>query len=212
MIVEQLHPGNSWTANRLPVALKHLDIEPYGIIHVGAHYGQEVPTYRQCGFASITLVEPDPDNCAIIRAAYPDVPLLQLACAADDGIATFQRNARDCGGGLAEDPDYPTLSTFTVETRPLSAIQGAANVATIDTQGTELDVLRTADLSRLDLVVIETQEVGRGSAANWVDVERYMAECDWVPAIQWRHEIAGPYATYADTLFVPARRALDAHH
>ena len=94
----------AWTFNHLPDALETLGVEPRGVLHVGGHHGEEVPVYQWCGFASITLVEPLPSNCTVIRDRHPDVDLVQAACVpAGDGMVSFFTDGRSCGGGLAGD-------------------------------------------------------------------------------------------------------------
>lgn len=209
MIVEDLAgTPDAWTFNRLPAALAELDVPARHVIHVGAHLGEEVPAYRAAGFEGITLVEPDPDTCVQLRAAYPDLVVLRLACGMGWGLASLRRSKYSIFNSLQQ-PRKQVGEVF-VQIRPLAAVQGDANVAVIDTQGTELDVLRSADLSTLDLVVVETQGNDlpvRGappSAASWSAVAGYMEERGWVPRVQWRHEDQdGRYATYCDTLFTP---------
>ena len=210
----ELHgTGDAWTFNRLPEALAELEIQPLGVIHVGAHLGEEVPIYQQCMFGHIRLVEPDPDNCKKLRADYGNIAaVIEAACGQRPGRAVFRKSAASVFSSL----NKPRKETgrFPVELVTLRQLQDKfplTNVAVIDTQGTELDVLRGADLDRLDLIIIETQEgdqvIGNApaSAANWYEVRGYMAAAGWIPAIQWRHERAGSkYASYADTLFVRA--------
>lgn len=198
-------PDPEWTLQLLPDALAVLGIEPAGVIHVGAHHGEEVPVYQRCGFESITLVEPDPASCALI-ATQPwiyEVTLVRAACAPAGSAATFHRTADDVFSGLLPNPGQETVDTFTVATMPVSAVQAdhPANVLVIDTQGTELDVLRSADLDSLDLVVIETQAVGPDAyGAYWPDLMTLAADSGWTPVIQWARGDG-----WADTLLTPRR-------
>jgi FkbM family methyltransferase len=196
-----------WTFNRLPGVIAELDVDAKHVVHVGAHLGEEVPAYRWCGFGQITLVEPDPANCDAIREAYPEVAVHALACAQTAGEAVFHRNAFGPYSGLLVNHRRPTTATFTVRTVPLRELQGDANVAVIDTQGTELDVARSADLETLDLLIVETQELGRdGTAAYLPDLVDDLRAEGWRPVWQWLHHSTGKWRTYADTFFAPARR------
>ena len=52
-----------------------------------------------------------------------------------------------------------------------------ANVLVVDTQGTELDVLSTADFDGVDLVIVETQDLSREMyAAFWPDAVEAMRQ------------------------------------
>ncbi len=75
----------------------------------------------------------------------------------------------------------------------------------MDTQGSELEVLSTANLDGVDLVIVETQELSRGMyAAFWPDAVESLGKVGFVPAIRWEHE-----QHFADTLFTRAS-AVDA--
>lgn len=203
--------GDQWTFHRLPKVLSELGIQPRHVIHVGANLGQEVPDYRAAGIEQITLVEPDPDTAIKLRQAYPDLPVLEVACGTTpgDGLLRRAENA-DVWSTLATSP-MPHGMQVTDETPVMvvtvAQIQGDADMAVIDTQGTELDALASADLGRLKLVVVETHDSGdpEAHAGNFPDVVAYMAEQGWAPVYQWLHEKQGSdwFATYADTFFAP---------
>ena len=209
-VVELAGTGDSWSFRQLPQALAELGITPKHVIHVGANLGQEVVDYRRSGIQNITLVEPDPDAAAALRATYPDLPVLEVACATAPGTATLRRADDASVWSTLATTALPHGKTVTSEV-PVTAvtiadIQGDADMLVIDTQGTELDALRSADLTRLSLVVIETQNVDPLQHAGYFpDVEAHMAAHNWIPALQWLHEAQHQYfASFADTFFVAA--------
>ena len=203
--------GDAWTFHRLPAALADLDIRVRHVVHVGANLGQEVPDYRAAGIEQITLVEPDPESALAIRETYPELSVLQIACGTAAGMGKLRRaEGASVWSTLATSPMPHGMSVTDeadVDVVPLSECQGDADMAVIDTQGTELDVLHSADLSRLRLVVIETHDSGdpNAHAGNFLDVCECMAEQGWIPVLQWLHEEQGSawFATYADTFFAP---------
>lgn len=198
---------DAWTFNRLRDALWLLGVEPRRVLHVGAHHGEEVSTYWACGFRQVTLVEPDPTSAEVIRRLHPEVALIEQACAPlPVARVVFTRAVETVFSGLRPDPARQHDAIFDVPAVPVSSIQYDTNVLVVDTQGTELDVLRSADLGPLDLVILETQAVSPdGHAGYWPDVLDYLTRHNWVPAIQWRHEPEGTdNESYADTLFVPS--------
>lgn len=193
-------PAQSWTFDLLPEALAELGIEPRGVLHVGAHRGEEVEIYRKCGFERVVLVEPDPVNAEFLRSEFGDVTVVEAACGDHEGVATLHRAG--VFAGLAPDPSHPAEGWVNVAVGPLRDIQAdhPANVLVVDTQGSELEVLGTADLSGVDLVVVETQELRRGLyAAFWPDAVEALGKVGFTPAIRWEHE-----QHFADTLFVRA--------
>lgn len=209
-VVELAGTGDSWSFRQLPKALADLGMTPKHVIHVGANLGQEVVDYRRAGIEAITLVEPDPDAAAALRAAYPDLAVLEVACATETGTAMLRR-ADDASvwstlATTALPHGKAVTSEVPVEVVTVADIQGDADMLVIDTQGTELDALRSADLTRLSLVVVETQNIDPLQHAGFFpDVEAYMAGQGWIPALQWLHEAQHQYfASFADTFFVAA--------
>jgi len=199
----KMTPEQYWTFNLLPEALAELGIEPKGIIHVGAHKGEEVPIYLKCGFDEITLVEPDPVNAQFMRDEFPQAIVWQNAVAAETGTATFYRSVDTVFSGLKPDAGKPSTESFEVNTLPLSTVQASlpANVVVIDTQGTEMDVLGTMDFDGVDLIIVETQDLSREMyAAYWPDIVDAMSKVGFIPGIRWEHE-----EHFADTLFVRAQ-------
>lgn len=199
-----------WDFRLLPDSLQRLGVEPHGIIHVGAHWGEEVPVYLECGFQSITLVEPDPKSCDKMKQQSwynPDyIAVVNVAIAAEVGTADFYQLNEGNGiwDGLKLNTKHGTLAAVTnIPTAPLSVIQRThpANVLVIDTQGTEIEALGSADQFGVDLVIIETQNVSADSyAAYWPDLIKFATDNNWEPALIWDRRQG-----YTDTLLVPKK-------
>jgi FkbM family methyltransferase len=193
-----------WTFRLLPEALTELGVEPRGVLHVGAHQGEEVPTYLACGFTAITLVEPDPGNCAVIRAQEwaPRVRIFGVACGAEPLAAApfYRTTANTVFSSLT--PNLRVGETEAVEVPVVltSALQDGANVLVVDTQGTEMQVLEGADPSRLDLIIVETQTRHPTShGAYHPDLMAWADEHGWVPRIKWQR-----HRQWSDLLLTPA--------
>lgn len=198
-----LGDGERYTFRRLPQLLDDLGIERRGVVHAGAHLGEEVPTYEECGFADIILIEPDLRCVYEIRSRYPTVEVVHAACAAQEGVAQLWIGQKTYHSGLLRPPGV-TRGPM-VRTVPLSAVQGGCNVAVIDTQGTEFEVLQSADPDRLDLIIIETVDSEHQlPAADRTEVGSWLAARGWYPVVEWLHDQTG----HTDTVF--ARQAADA--
>ncbi len=201
--VVHLPPEQAWTFARLPRLLAEHHIDPWVLTHVGAHHGEEVPIYLQCGFECINLVEPDPDNIAVLKRRHretgPAVIIEAAATAAPCGPATLHRAQRSVWSGLVPHPTA-TGQTIQVPTIPINALLAyGTNVLVLDTQGTELELLRgIADLSDLDLIIVETtRRPGDGAAYHPATVAHLRAH-GWEVAEEWVHDDSG----YTDVCFV----------
>lgn len=202
-----LPPDQAWTFARLPDLLDDFAIPAGVVLHIGAHHGEEVPVYRQCGFSTIRLVEPDPANLAVLEDRYgadEDIDLIAAAVvpAAHTGTATLHRAQRSVWSGLRPHPSA-TGETIEVRTVSLGVVQAGANLLVLDTQGSELDLLRAAYLADLHLVIVETTRRLGDGAAFYDHAVTYMASQHWWVAEEWVHDNSG----YTDTVFVRAPEA-----
>jgi len=194
----------AWTFARLPRLLADAGIHARTVLHVGAHHGEEVAIYRQCGFATIRLVEPDPGNLAVLGERYGADPDIDIIAVAATPAATPQGNAklwlaeRSVWSGLQPHPSA-TGEKIQVPTVTLGVLQSDENLLVLDTQGSELELLRTADLRHLDMVIVETTRRPGDTAADYSATTAYMRSQHWRAAEEWVHDNSG----YTDTVFLP---------
>lgn len=196
-----------WSFRLFGQAVEELRIRPVGALHIGAHHGEEVPHYLAAGFRHITLVEPDPESCAVMAGAdwidSANIGIMRNACGQVPRTDTFHRTTETAFSGLQRHPTVPTAESFPVEIIPVTAIQWQvhANVLVIDTQGTELDVLRSAELASLDLIIIETQTSKPDApGAYFPHLLDWCCDTGWAPRIQWQRD-----DSWSDTLLTPRR-------
>jgi FkbM family methyltransferase len=157
--------GALLAAHRLP---------PRGIIHVGAHTGEEVASYLALGFERLLLIEADPTLAAALAERFRDEPRVEVAsCAVADFDGTIDLRVTSSSRSTSilplkrhADifPDIGETAQLRVPARTLDSllaerrrVDGAFNIMTVDIQGAELLALRGADrlLSRLDGLMIE---------------------------------------------------------
>lgn len=199
-----LPPAQAWTFARLPAVLAEHGIDAVAVTHVGAHHGEEVPVYRRCGFRRIVLVEPDPRNLVVLHERVRDEPDVSVVAAAATpapaGEQTLYLCERTVLSGLVPHPDA-TGDTVQVRTVALADLH-PTNLLVLDSQGTELDLLRVADLDVLDLVVVETSRRRDDGCAYYDDAVSHMDAQGWVLAEEWVHDGSG----ITDTVFVRGAR------
>jgi FkbM family methyltransferase len=207
-VVELWQTGERWTFVRLREALADLGYQPRHVLHVGAHLGQEVPHYFAAGIHRVTLVEPTPASVDYLRSHALGAVVLPVACGTTPGRAAMLSMGGDgCHNtlravvGEGEGVHQPVGSVL-VEVVTVASIQADADMLVVDTQGTEVDVLASADLDPLGLVVVETQRTGHAEAAHLDDVTAHMAARGWEPVLMWDHEPDDSvYYGYADVFY-----------
>ncbi len=175
-----------------------------GVVHVGAHHGEEVPIYRRLGFDPIVLVEPHPDLANDLRG-MDGVEVVEAACGVYPGTTTLHVTENTRLSSLYRPLTRPIVSTVQVPVVRLADIIGdSVNVAVVDAQGAELDVAAGAPLDRLDLVVLETRIRAKYAGAPLdADAVAWMARAGWAVAERWQH---GPKPKLWDVAFVPEGR------
>jgi FkbM family methyltransferase len=206
---------------------------PRGVVHVGAHHGEEVAAYRDFGFGAIVLVEPNPRAFEVLRQRFSDASdVILAACAAcsQDGEVELHINVSRTGSDEASSilelkrlgevvQTLKTVSTLVVPARRLDALMDeraldprAYNLLVVDVQGAELQVFAGAQtlLRHVDAVVSEVNliEMYRDCAQE-VAVQGALDRVGLVPVASLYHELydaSARFPAWGETLFV--RRSL----
>lgn len=189
-----------------------------GVIHVGAHHGEELPTYRRLGAEKIVFVEADPLNFAELAARVggePGVVCLPVAISDRAGEATFTRmNASQSGSlltpklHLTVHPGVVPTERFAVRTATLPATLAEWGLSAadydllaLDIQGAEGLALRgAADLSpglRAVSVEVNYAEVYEG-CADIDDIDDLL----FAAGLERAEECSPFHASWGDALYV----------
>ncbi len=193
----------------LPGLIERLGLPANGVVQVGAHVGQEVAALTRCGFRRLVLVEPNHDHTDALRKQLADHHETAALPAPEDGhepreivLAAAGRERGEAVLHVTEWdqqasmlPPLPPLSAKNAVVRedrtpvvPVRDIQHGCNVLVVDAQGAELEVLAGADLSRLDLAVIEGSTWARYRGGATLDaIAEYMRSQGWRRVVTWAH-------------------------
>lgn len=139
--------------------VKQYQLKITGVIHVGAHHGQEVPEYMQLGIKNIALIEPCAKAFNILKnkyGAHHHIKLFNYACATHAGEAMMHTETANQGQSnsllkpvnhLKHYPEIKFTNSELVRLQRLDALAFTSqyNMLNIDTQGTEVDVIIGAD-------------------------------------------------------------------
>lgn len=176
-----------------PSLVTNLDVTPTHIIHVGAHRGEEVEFYKQANAGHITLVEPIPELAELLRDRYEEdatVTIIESACGPAPTTATLNIMQKTNLSTIVEPQRGDRLDRIIqVPVVRLDSIQGDANVAVIDAQGLELQVLGAADMSKFDLVIAECCTRDDPTiAVGYDDMVEFMASVGFREANKWSRD------------------------
>ena len=134
------------------ILAKH-DVKPVGVLHVGGHHGEEHKAYVAAGFEKILWMEPIPELAAKLRDRGLEV--IEAAAGTVPGEATFYFTERSYWSSLLK-PTTRQHEEISVSVARIDSLNHGCNVLVVDAQGSEPDVIASADLDSFDLAVIET--------------------------------------------------------
>lgn len=143
------------------------------LIHVGANRGQEMRFYEAAGVEDITLVEPIPKLVAELRERFPGAKVVKAAVGRR-GRAVFSVHKKTDFSSLRKPHRRDRVARrIRVSVIPLSDL-GPADCLVVDTQGTELDVLRSGPLDYRVVIVETCTADDPGMASSHDSVVEYM--------------------------------------
>ena len=186
-----------------------------GIVHIGAHYGEEIQEYVENGIQKITVFEPLSQNFNILaermQEVNADIQGYQVALGSEKGTATMHLSSNEAQSSsilkpkqhLELHPDVLFEGTEDVEVSLLDEYDvGDANFINIDVQGYELEVFKgsTETLKQIDYIYCEVNrdEVYEG-APMVEELDEFLGEYGFE-----RVETKWPetYYTWGDALFI----------
>ena len=186
-----------------------------GIVHIGAHYGEEIQEYVENGIQKITVFEPLSKNFDILsqrmQEVNADIQGYQVALGSEKGTATMHLSSNEAQSSsilkpkqhLELHPDVFFEGTEDVEVSLLDEYDvGDANFINIDVQGYELEVFKgsTETLKQIDYIYCEVNrdEVYEG-APMVEELDEFLGEYGFE-----RVETKWPetYYTWGDALFI----------
>ena len=141
-----------------------------GIVHIGAHYGEEIQEYVDNGIQKITVFEPLSKNFDVLskrlQNVNADIEGYQVALGSKKGTATMFLSSNDAQSSsilkpkqhLELHPDVSFDGTEEVEVSLLDEYDiGDSNFINIDVQGYELEVFKGGKktLENIDYVYCE---------------------------------------------------------
>lgn len=174
---------------QFPQLLDEYGVSRRGVVHVGAHEGEEVPVYEELEFESIILVEPIPELAEALRHKFPKCSVVEAACGLVPGNERLHIPHKTNLASLNPDPTAGRAIDVQVITLHDAAPQ--ASVAVIDAQGRELDVVKGCHqlAAHFDALVVETCTVEDPSMASGYDeTTGYLTTAGFTPVAYWTRD------------------------
>jgi len=188
--------------------IKKYNMNVAGIIHIGAHYGEEIGDYIDNGIKDIILFEPLSDNFNIlernVKNLNANIVGHQVALGSTPGNATMYVSSNEKQSSsilkpkvhLTHHPNVSFPSTEVVEVKTLDQFETFNfNFINMDVQGYELEVLKGASktLTHIDYVYCEVNrdEVYENNA--FVEqIDEYLSQYNLIRVeTDWGGEIWG---------------------
>ncbi|MFD2369934.1 FkbM family methyltransferase [Brevibacillus sp. GCM10020057] len=192
-------------------------IEPRGVIHVGAHEGQELARYNAIGFSRVLFIEANPvvyqRLCQNVSTS-PHVKTVNVAISNQNGKAQLRVMSFDQSSSILplkrHKHIYPSITEqyqITVPTKTLDTLctelqlnDGDYNVLIMDIQGAELLALQGAANLLAHIEAIHTEvnfEELYENCARIEQIDAFLQSCQFT-----RIETATPYhSSWGDAFY-----------
>ena len=169
--------GNKIKQNSVKIWFEYFGIKPKGILHVGAHLGQELEFYESIGVQTVVWFEAEPEIFKQLEFRiknYPNHKAINSLLASTSGrIVTFyissnEKMSSSIGKPLHHTVVFPDIK-FNEQVKLITdTLDNAINsfsldiknfdCLVLDTQGSELEVLKGFPLGLKNIDVIVTKK------------------------------------------------------
>ena len=164
-----------------------------GVIHIGAHYGEEIPNYVKVGIKNIILFEPLGENFKVLKKNISpylnlNIKKYQVALGNQNTTITMNLSSNNLESSSILKPKqhlnlYPDITFDRTEEVELQKLDDYNcknyNFINMDVQGYELEVLKGAKdtLNHIDYVYCEVNrdEIYEGNAYI-EDIDKYLSK------------------------------------
>lgn len=153
-----------------------------GVVHVGAHYGEEHPHYKNLGIKNISYFEPGKKTFEELKNRIgEDAKLFNFALGSENKVSSFYYEDADafgCSSFLKPSSNYDKVSFSILENIEIKKLDEVNldfenyNFLNIDVQGFELEVLKGSSnfLKNVDYILCEVHRRTPEKELDYIDV------------------------------------------
>jgi FkbM family methyltransferase len=177
----------------LPVSelSKNWGISPNGVLHVGAHIGEEAQDYEAFDWLPVIWIEANPNLVDVLKRELDSINHKVILAAAwhIDNLSlklnvasnSMSSSLLDFGSHLASYPEIKFIDEIGILTKRLDSIlqnSEVPNLLNLDIQGAELNAIRGLGklISRIDYIIVEVNKVEVYKECTLVpELDRYLS-------------------------------------
>jgi len=166
-----------------------------GVIHIGAHFGEEHTTYKTLDINNIVYFEPVKKTFDILKQRVNDAELYNVALGNDNKMIEMyieEADAYGCSSILQPSSNYSTVKFEDKQLVEMKKLDDYGfnkyNFLNIDVQGYELEVLKGAKntLNHIDYIMCEINRVTNQKDLDYIgcstveQIEDYLKDYNFV--------------------------------
>lgn len=195
--------------------LRKYNLKPKGILHVGAHRGEELEDYLAEGIDNIIFIEAMENPATYLKERCKDYPNIRVihACVSDlPGVTDFYQTSNGQSSSmlplkthLTEHPDVTVVDTYRVKTHRIDSLVKEDLTGwflNLDIQGAELKAIRGMGTMIMQFIAVYTEvnvkELYAG-CAMLDDMDAYLGACGF----KRKEEVISGHG-WGDALFIKA--------
>jgi len=153
------------------------NMEITGVIHIGAHFGEEHSTYKSLDINNIVYFEPVKKTFEVLKERVTDAKLYNYALGNENKMVEMYIEEIDvygCSSILKPSSNYNSVSFSSNELVEMKRLDdfnfNSFNLLNIDVQGYEYEVLKGAEktLKNVDYILCEINKVTTSKQLDYI--------------------------------------------
>lgn len=163
---------------------KKYNLQIIGLIHIGAHKAEEYKVYKRLDIKNVVWVEANEDLIPVIKKVIGNQTVINAVISDCEKQVIYYKCSLTGSNSILEPNlnlkwrnDLYLKQKVSKNAIPLKQLQTNENFLYMDTQGSELDILKGSDLSKIDYIYTEVHKVQTYKNCPHVnDIDKYLTD------------------------------------